>query len=384
MCLYPRLIKNPKYKATKKNGGNIPAISDIRVTMVPIGCGKCIECRKQEARKWQIRLLEDVRHNTNGKFITLTFSNESILELSTIINDKNKNKIKGYDLDNKIAKVAVRRFLERWRKKYKTSLRHWFITELGHNGTKNIHMHGIVWTNSKTDEKLKKNNENLLEQIEKIWSYGMIWPNKKNGLDKPNYVNEKTVNYLTKYVHKVDKENEYYKAIVLTSAGIGSGYTKRPASENNKYKPLETKETYTTRTGHQISLPIYWRNKIYSEEEREKLWLEKLDKQERWVCGEKIDISHGDEEYYKVLEYHRAKNKRLGYGDDEINWNKKNYENEQRTLKQQERIKKAIGVRRSGHSASSVPMERPITPNEPTAAVYGGIKPNENINWDEM
>lgn len=383
MCLYPRLINNPKYKATKKNGGNIPAVSDIRVTMVPIGCGKCIECRKQEARKWQIRLLEDVRHHKNGKFITLTFSNESILELSNIVNEKSKNKIKGYDLDNKIAKTAMRRFLERWRKKYKTSLRHWFITELGHSGTKNIHMHGIVWTNEQQDKKLEERKENLLEQIENIWAYGMIWPNKKNGLNKPNYVNEKTVNYLTKYVHKVDKENEYYKAIVLTSAGIGNGYTKRPASENNKYKPNETKETYTTRTGHQISLPIYWRNKIYTEEQREKLWIEKLDKQERWVCGERIDISKGDEEYYKVLEFHRAKNKRLGYGDDEINWNKKNYENEQRTLKQQERIKKAIGVRRSGHSASSVPMERPITPNGASPASTG-MKPNENINWDEM
>lgn len=384
MCLYPRLIKNPKYKATKKNGGNIPAVSDIRVTMVPIGCGKCIECRKQESRKWQIRLLEDVRHNTNGKFITLTFSNESIKELIEVVNEKSTKKITGYNLDNKIAKVAMRRFLERWRKKYDTSLRHWFITELGHEGTKNIHMHGIIWTNEKIEEKLEKKQEDLLEQVEKIWRYGMIWPNKKNGADKPNYVNEKTVNYLTKYVHKVDKENEYYKAIVLTSAGIGSDYMKRVDSTVNKYKPDgQTKETYTTRSGHKIALPIYWRNKIYTEEQREKLWLEKLDKQERWVCGERIDISQGDEEYYKVLEWHREKNKRLGYGNDEIDWNKKNYENEQRTLKQQERIKNAIGVRRSGHSASSVPMERPITPNAATPASTG-IKPNENINWDEM
>ena len=54
MCLYPRLIKNPKYKENKKNGGVIPAFLDERVLAVPIGCGECIECRKQnEYRDWE-------------------------------------------------------------------------------------------------------------------------------------------------------------------------------------------------------------------------------------------------------------------------------------------------------------------------------------------
>ena len=32
-------------------------------------------------------------------------------------------------------------------------------------------------------------------------------------------------------------------------------------------------------------LPIYYRNLIYTEEEREKLWIEKLNKGERWIGG---------------------------------------------------------------------------------------------------
>ena len=81
MCLYPRLFSNPKYRQNKKNGGVIPAIRDERVKLVPVGCGNCIECRKQKARDWQIRLLEDLKKHKNGKFITLTFSNESIKHL---------------------------------------------------------------------------------------------------------------------------------------------------------------------------------------------------------------------------------------------------------------------------------------------------------------
>ena len=61
MCLYPKLIANPKYSATKKNGGVIPKMKDKRVGYVPIGCGKCMECTKQKARDWSVRLQEEIR-----------------------------------------------------------------------------------------------------------------------------------------------------------------------------------------------------------------------------------------------------------------------------------------------------------------------------------
>jgi len=116
MCLYPKLIQNRKYIANKKNGGNIPAVLDNRVLYVPVGCGECMECKKQKSRDWQVRLLEDIRHNKNGIFVTLTLSNESIRELGKDII------LEGYDRDNEIAKIATRRFLERWRKKHKKSV----------------------------------------------------------------------------------------------------------------------------------------------------------------------------------------------------------------------------------------------------------------------
>jgi len=121
MCLYPKLIKNRKYVSNKKNGGNIPPVTDQRILLVPAGCGKCIECKKQKSREWQVRLQEEIRHNNKGKFVTLTFSNESIKELAKEI------KLEGYELDNEIATLATRRFLERWRKKYKKSVKHWLV-----------------------------------------------------------------------------------------------------------------------------------------------------------------------------------------------------------------------------------------------------------------
>ena len=71
------------------------------------------------------------------------------------------------------------------------------------------------------------------------------------------------------------------------------------------------------------------------------MWLKKLDEEIRYVGGEKIDISKGEEEYYKTLKYYREKNKRLGYGDDQKNWSLKRYENERRNIKTITRIKRA-------------------------------------------
>lgn len=330
MCLYPRLIKNKKYTSNKKNGGNIPAISDKRTEYVPIGCGNCMECRKQKGRAWQIRMSEHIKTNKEGKFVTLTFSNEAITELQKKSIDEINEKIKkakthkekekleelktGYKLDNYIATYAVRRFLERYRKEHGKTIHHWLITELGHNGTENIHLHGIVWTN---------------ENITKHWQYGFVWIG--------DYVNERTVNYIVKYVTKIDQKHKNYTSKILTSSGIGSKYTETYNSQKNKYKTKNTEETYRFRNGTKASLPIYYRNKIYTDEEKEKLWIEKLDKQERWILGQRIDISETEEHYIKALKEAQRKNERLGYGKSEKNWSEIEYENNRRELMRSKR-----------------------------------------------
>ena len=303
----------------KKNGGVIPAVSDQRVLMVPVGCGKCIECRRQKARQWQVRLQEDIRKNKNAKFVTLTFSDEELNKLENEIKG-----LKGYNRDNEVCRIAVRRYTERWRKKYKRTIRHWLVTELGSTNTERVHLHGIVWTKE-------------TEDIAKIWKYGGVYIGE--------YVNEKTINYIVKYINKVDKHHKEYTSKMFVSQGIGREYLNRRDSERNKYKKGETIETYKTRQGTELALPVYYRNHIYNENEREKLWLEKLDKKERWICGQKVDISKDDKEYFKVLYEARKKNKRLGYGNNEKNWELKKYENERRNIKRLERARKAYAKR---------------------------------------
>lgn len=341
MCLHTTQRPNKKFTSNKKNGGVVPPIpliynkeqdriiKDLRVLQVPTKCGKCIECMKQKAREWSVRMQEDIKDYKHAVMVTLTFSTPTIIELAKEINPK----LKGYDRDNAIAKLAIKRWLERWRKETGKSVRHFLVTELGHEGTENIHLHGFIYTKDRT-------------LIKKTWNY------KKNGYEyggftypkeeDKNYVGAKAINYTVKYIHKQDADHKYYKPIILctTKPAIGAGYLKRHNAQINKYNGKNTKEEYITETGKKISMPTYYRNKLYSEEERQELWQDKLDDPIKYIMGEKVDTTDGEETYQKLLEYYRTKNKELGYGDNSIDIEKRKEEHTRRNLKFMERILK--------------------------------------------
>jgi len=318
MCLYPQLLKNKKYTPTKKNNGIVPDIKDERTRYIPVGCGKCIECLKKKAQGWKIRLNEEIRYNNKATFVTLTFNENSLQKLKNELTGIPNNKI-----ENEIATLAVRRFLERWRKKYKISIKHWLITEKGHKNTERIHLHGIIWSLDKIE-------------IEKIWSYGWIFSGE--------YVNEKTINYIMKYVTKIDLQHKWFVGKVLTSPGMGKQYINREDSKKNVYRKIETNELYTTRTGAKMPIPIYYRNKIYSEDEREELWINKLNEEIRYVCGEKIDVStpEGEKLYEKTRDYYRNKSKKLGLEPNKT-WNDIDYNKYKEIIKYMTNVMKNPG-----------------------------------------
>ena len=112
--------------------------------------------------------------------------------------EKLKSDSKKKDRDS-ICKLAVKGMLERIRKKTKKSISH-DNTELGEN-TGRIHLHGICWG----DPDLVKDN----------WKYGFVF--------QGNMCNEKTVNYVVKYMLKGNPIDRNYIGIILCSAGIGTG-----------------------------------------------------------------------------------------------------------------------------------------------------------------
>lgn len=302
MCLYPRFIRNKRYYSYNVKKPIKAKIDDYRKEYVPIGCGKCYECRKQKAQAWRVRLMEEIKEHKNKYFVTLTFTNESLKELM---------KTAETDSVNKIAKKAVRRFLERWRKEHKKSLRHWLITELGHENTERIHIHGIIFSEYEiTNEKLQK-----------YWKYGRT--------DIGEYCNEKTINYIVKYVTKIDIEHKDYMPVIMCSSGLGAKWIDKISTKNTyRYRPNKSAEYYTLNNGTKVALPIYYRNKVYTEKERDILWTERLNKATIYVNGIRIqhtDTEEGQKEYYRTLQEMQEWNKSIGYGDTSEEWQYKDY-----------------------------------------------------------
>ena len=70
-----------------------------------------------------------------------------------------------------------------------------------------------------------------IKDLDKYWKYGWTWKGQRRNEQLINYVNNKTVNYIVKYVTKVDPEHKHYKPIILCSKGIGGNYKDTPQAK---------------------------------------------------------------------------------------------------------------------------------------------------------
>lgn len=163
--------------------------------------------------------------------------------------------------------------LERWRKTHKTSLKHWFITELGHEGTERIHLHGLIFTN---EELIFGEVDEHGLRTWNYWKYGAVYIG--------DYVNSRTINYISKYITKIDEDHKTFKSKIMASPGIGKRYIDNMYSKP-VYRPRQTQDYYRLNTGVKVKLPKYYKNKLYSEEERELIWREFLDKEKISIMG---------------------------------------------------------------------------------------------------
>lgn len=334
MCLYPKKLINKKYTATAKNGGIIPEppiigtdqfggpIYDQRVLEIQVPCGQCIECRQNKAREWQCRLAEEIQTHKYNYFVTLTFAPKELEEICKKTGLKECNAVAGY---------AVRHMLERYRKDNKTSLRHWLITELGHEGTERIHLHGLLFT--ETELEMGPINDNNLRTW-KYWKYGHIYVG--------DYVNEQTINYISKYITKIDTDHKGFIGQILASPGIGKAFIERLEdfkSTRYDYVPKNASDYYRLQNGCKIKLPRYYKNKLYNEEQREEMWRDFLDLEKVSILGN----DHSErtcKTIDKIRENAQTYNMSMGYGDNSGEWRKKPYNVTRRMLQQVERTKR--------------------------------------------
>ena len=202
---------------------------------------------------------------------------------------------------NEIAAKAIRSWSEHIRHKYGKQPRRWLITERGGNETERVHIHGIIFTNLDNDTILKS------------WTFGIADDGRSTG--RKGWVNEQTINYITKYVFKTDSKHIDFKGRVFASAGIGKAYLQDELNRyRHRYQGEKTNTTYTDSQGYKCGLPKYYRDRLYTEEERRKLWSIQLDKNEGKTTIDGVEYNINDNKTInQAIKNNELKNIELGY-----------------------------------------------------------------------
>lgn len=229
-CLHPICI--PKKEYPFRGRLVLDCADQIAYTRL-VPCGYCIECLRNRSKNWRLRLFEEYKTCKDAKFVTLTFSPEDYIRLKEdVLNGPNVVRRRLYDLtgpepkfiatvphlrcksrrfnlkqeydykplignylDKQISALAIHRFSERYRKFTGKSLRHWLITDYGHNGTQRLHLHGIVFNvDSRYTVRRGSRTHIDFEKFTQLWSYGHIWL---------GWCTDRSINYITNYITKI-------------------------------------------------------------------------------------------------------------------------------------------------------------------------------------
>ena len=287
MCLNPIKILNPAYSVSKKNPLNDRQPIDERLRYIEVPCGHCPECRYKKKMSWQIRLQEHNKYMTEkgykGYFVTLTFSEESLIKLAHYTHTTDALII---------CSTAIRLFRDRFRKSAISDLSelHYFLLpELGHQHedritTERLHLHGIIWLNNQlpeiyTDRYVKPRT--VGSTLSQIWLYGNIYFGHN--------ICNRAINYITKYMLKKDNDHPDFNPNPYHSRYLGDNFLREHS--HYKFDGTKTITQYRLDNGNLTSLPSYYMHKLYTPEEREFLQVQLLDSEYKFIHGVKVHSS---------------------------------------------------------------------------------------------
>ncbi len=219
---------------------NIPHPDNPKVrNNVP--CGKCLDCLRNKRNEWTFRVTEEQRTSKTSKFITLTYSDDKV---PTII-DEGKTTLDKTDLQKFIKKLRYHNSLI-----WPHQVRYYAVGEYG-TTTERPHYHLILFNV----------HQKVINKLNDIWKKGMA--DIKNA-------NPATIRYVTKYL--INKTGDYDIrekpfAIMSKNPAIGYNYINRIGQYHAKTKNLYV----TIPDGNKLPIPRYYKDKLFSRDERAKL-----------------------------------------------------------------------------------------------------------------
>lgn len=211
---------------------------------ISVPCGKCPECLKRRVSAWSFRLMQEEKVSTSAHFVTLTYDTEHV-PLSP----------NGFMT---LAKRDVQLFFKRLRKELSVNYAHvkikyYLAGEYG-GKSKRPHYHAIMF------------NLPNLDLIERAWHLGSVHYGQVTGA---------SVGYTLKYINKAKKipshrNDDRIMEFALMSKGLGASYLS-PSIIKYHHADLLNRACLTIEDGKKVSMPRYYKEKIYTETERKRI-----------------------------------------------------------------------------------------------------------------
>lgn len=201
-----------------------------------VPCGKCPKCLARRASGWSFRLMQEEKHSYSAHFVTYTYANENLIRTE-----------RNY-------RTLFPRHLELYWKQYRKSnpLHGIRYFACGEYGDKNMrpHYHAILFNG-------------VEGEIIRHWPHGSVFIGTVTGA---------SVGYCLKYMQKPKKIPQHRNDDRLPefqrfSKGLGKSYLTE-AIRKWHTADLENRMYCNTEDGKKIAMPRYFKNKIYTEEER--------------------------------------------------------------------------------------------------------------------
>jgi hypothetical protein len=221
-CFSPILIKNKKTNS-----------------MQYVPCGKCLGCQTNRRNEWSLRLRLEHKEHYKSSFVTLTYNDENIpFDKHPIFTKIAVPTLYKPDLQNYIKKI---------RKAYQKKIRYYCIGEYG--------------------EKTERPHYHILFFGIGMHEWDILDSKWEKGHTHVGDITDSSIHYCTKYVFKSQKYYDYPQtpfSTMSTKPAIGSKWLLR----NNERKS-ELGKPFVYENGRKHRMPKYFREKIFTEAERE-------------------------------------------------------------------------------------------------------------------
>lgn len=206
---------------------------------IPVPCGKCPDCLGRRASGWSFRLIHEERRSESSLFITLTYAPDTVPLTSRGFMDLNKR--------------DLQLFFKRLRKAHGSRscalpIKYYAVGEYG-GRTNRPHYHVILFNAQ-------------LDLIQPAWGNGDIHYGQVTGA---------SVGYTLKYMCKPQRipmhiNDDRTPEFSLMSKRLGAGYINDQTRQWHK-EDLFNRMYLHTDDNKKISMPRYYKNKMYTDAE---------------------------------------------------------------------------------------------------------------------